>query len=187
MDASGEEQHLSPQYPCPECEHPVAAPTDPNQRLLECPACGAQFFIGADEDPSESQDDSSPSLDSRHPQRELSDLHIRQVRDLRRAANRTRGWFVGAAIVCVVIAAQLGVFTEQFVSSNGWKLLPIGFLLAALAVLMLGAWFVGRAIETTRQIGRMVVPEPSDPPDFSNLSDGSQHWKNLEEMNREGE
>jgi len=174
------------QYSCPECGHLVDSPADENQRLLECPACRAQFFIVSDDEPSESEDESQTrrDKDESDPQRELSELHIRQVRDLRRGANRTRAWFVFAALGCVVVAAQFGVFAGEFVSKNGWRLLPMGFILAALAVLMLGARFVRRAAETTREIRQMIVPPPSSPPDFSTLSDGSQRWKNLDDMTR---
>jgi len=80
------------------------------------------------------------------------------------------------------VAAQLALMAVQSARARGWHLIPIGFLLAALAAVLVAVRFVQKAIETTREIRQMSVPPPSDPPDLSTLSDGSQRWKNLEDM-----
>ena len=37
-----------------------------------------------------------------------------------------------------------------------------------------------QAVELTRELRMPVLPQPARPPDFSTLSDGSQHARNLE-------
>jgi hypothetical protein len=41
---------------------------------------------------------------------------------------------------------------------------------------------MGRAIALHREATKSRVDTPMTPPDFSTLSDGSQRWKNLEEL-----
>jgi uncharacterized Zn finger protein (UPF0148 family) len=174
-------------YHCPECGRPVDASTALNPGLLQCPFCHAQFFAADNEDEETDDPDHDELSDERQRQAEhqLSELHIRQVRDLRRGANRTRSWFVIGAVVAAMVTAELIVMTVQFVRLYGWHALAIGYLFAAAAALMISLRFVQKAVETTREIRAMVMPEPVTPPDFSPLDNGSQRWKNLEELTGE--
>lgn len=187
MDETGNDIPSSV-YHCPECGRPVDTVTALSPGLLQCPFCHAQFFAGIDEEEEETAEPDHDTLaDERHRQaeHELSELHIRQVRDLRRGANRTRSWFIFGAIVAAMVSAELIVMSIQFVRLYGWHALAVGYLFAAAAGLMVSLRFVQKAVETTREIRAMVMPEPVTPPDFSPLDNGSQRWKNLEELKGE--
>jgi hypothetical protein len=65
---------------------------------------------------------------------------------------------------------------------RGSIVLPIGFCFAAAAALMGSSYFIRSALLLTKEIRTSFsIPEPTTPPDFSTLSDGSQRWKNLGE------
>jgi hypothetical protein len=112
---------------------------------------------------------------------DLDGLRIRQVYQLRRSIYRARRyWLVGMGI-CIVAAGQ--IVWKLFTSSPG----SMGVSNAHAAVLaiacLVGAVFcIRQAAQLGRSARQSTLQEPEQPPDFSSLSDGSQHWKNLEAM-----
>ena len=150
------------------------------ESLLQCPHCGLQFFAAtADDDAHEAE-----TLDyysAQHPEEPLSEVRIRQISGLRRAAYRSRSWVIIAAGVCLVAGVKL-VITMVLDIRGGLRARPIRYGLAAVALFMICAYLVRQAIEMTRRIRQARQPEPREPPDFSSLSDGSQRWKNLEDL-----
>lgn len=109
-------------------------------------------------------------------------MRIRQISDLKRGAYRNRSWCVVGAAACLVGAAQLVPMTVHELH-RGDVVLPIGFCFAAAAALVGAGYFIRSASVLTREIrASSSLPEPTAPPDFSTLSDGSQHWKNLGEV-----
>jgi hypothetical protein len=114
---------------------------------------------------------------------ELDGLRIRQLAALRRGAYRARSYAIIGAVAGFVVAVQLGIMTVTYVRSRGWGLWPAWYVLFAIATAMVGVYFVHRAMELHREI-RTPAPLPPEPeePDFSTLSDGSQQWKNLEDI-----
>jgi hypothetical protein len=115
----------------------------------------------------------------------LDSNRIRQMAALRRGAIRTRSYCVIALGGCAVGAAQC-VFEgirHWPTSANFLAILACGlFLLSAAALVVLGAYFLVLARRFHRQAKQSAIPPPQVPPDFSNLQDGSQIVKNLEEM-----
>ena len=172
------EQPADESYHCPNCGQIVAAT---GARLMQCPACGEQFFTPDPHEASEGEEAFSADQKEAGRQPELSELHIHQVADLRRGAFRSRSWCVIAAVACFVGAAQL---VRMAVTSIRWGhvAFAVGFCLAALASLMGCAYFVRRARELTREIRKSAIQDPAEPPDFSTLGDGTQHIRGLEEM-----
>jgi hypothetical protein len=113
---------------------------------------------------------------------ELDGLRIRQLASLRRAAYRSRSHAIVAMLVCAVAMVQAAIFLVQ-------HLMHIGFNWRALlyaCILIAGAFgsifFMSRAIALHREATQTHTPAPTTPPDFSSLSDGSQRWKNLEDL-----
>ncbi len=113
---------------------------------------------------------------------ELDGLRIRQLATLRRAAYRSRSHTIVAMLVCAVAMVQAAIFLVQ-------HLMHIGFNWRALlysGILIVGAFgatfFMRRAIALHREATQTHTPAPTTPPDFSTLSDGSQRWKNLEDL-----
>jgi hypothetical protein len=54
--------------------------------------------------------------------------------------------------------------------------------MAAIACLFGWPMVLGRISAINRELQDTLQPEPETKPDFSTLSDGSQHWQNLQDM-----
>ncbi len=113
---------------------------------------------------------------------ELSALRIRQLSALRRGAYRTRSYWIIAACALFVVSIKLVAMTIRHVRHFGWQPRPIGYLIAMAAALIAAGHFVARIIELNHEVSQSALTEPDEEPDFSTLSDGSQQWKNLEQM-----
>ena len=112
---------------------------------------------------------------------DLDELRIRQITRSRRSAYRSRGYLLIGSAVCLVLALQLmwisiGRFRE------GLNVMASAFLMAALVLLALSWRALSRAGQLKREANASALSNPKTPPDFSQLSDGSQSWKNLEDL-----
>ena len=132
-----------------------------------------------------------PAREEAEPTR-LNAVRVRQLSALRRSTYRIRSYYTVALGVCAVAMIQLALMTVRHVRAAGWQLRPIGYVCGILAAAM-AATFCWRRMAT---LNRELHPPRGFPvgagesqsgpqPDFSGLSDGSQTWKNLEQM-REG-
>ena len=111
---------------------------------------------------------------------ELDGLRIRQLSALRRGAYRARSFAIIVAVACLVVGIQLTVKTFTGVA-------PIFRVLSAAlaAFAFFGAVHFARRVAALQREIRTPPPMPPEPPggpDFSTLSDGSQQWKNLEDV-----
>lgn len=109
-------------------------------------------------------------------QAELNSLKIRQFS----VTYRGRSWLIVAAIACLA-AAQLIYFAVRGYCL-GIRAVPLGEVSIAAVALLFSVYFFQRARDLTRELRKSKLAEPTTPPDFSSLRDGSQRWKNLEEM-----
>lgn len=57
-----------------------------------------------------------------------------------------------------------------------------GYILFAIAGIMVAIFFLRRANKLSREINEPLLTDPGTAPDFSTLNDGSQQWKNLEDV-----
>jgi hypothetical protein len=146
--------------------------------VLRCAQCGRTFDIAHD-DPSDAlaRDEAFAAADE-----QLNTLRIRQLATARRAAYRARSYSIIAAAACAVMTGQLIWMTIRHVRSSGWGKQPIGYLLFALLAVFGIGYFVLRAIELHREAKKSALSDPTTPPDFSTLEDGSKRWKNLEDV-----
>lgn len=166
----------APQTICPHCSTPFEAIYD-SEGQIRCPFCGAEVILHEEyEDGEEAAEPDGASED------DLSALRIRVLSAGRRAGYRTRSYCIVAVGVCIVASVKLLLMTIAYVHTHGWGFTPFGYVLAALAALAGAMFFSRRTMELTRELSRPALEEPTTPPDFSTLSDGSQHWKNLENM-----
>jgi hypothetical protein len=113
---------------------------------------------------------------------ELNSIRIRQLAAEKRSTYRQRSYCIMAVAVCVVGILQLGWMTWQHLRSLGWTARPIGYVLFMILFAWLARRFTLRAIALHRAAKRSLLGEPSTPPDFSSLDDGSKQWKNLEDV-----
>jgi hypothetical protein len=116
----------------------------------------------------------------------LDSNRIRQMAALRRAAIRTRSYCVIALCGCIVAAAEL-IFDairdwpSPFRFRAIWP--PLIYLICTILLLIAAVYFLRLALGYHREAKQTAIPPPTTPPDFSQLQDGSQIARNLEEMN----
>ena len=162
---------LDAQQPaCLHCGRPV--PADAMQsHLPACPFCG-QLAIIDDQEPhlSHPPDPANPA--------ELNSLRLRQIITERRGMIRTRTYLLAGTVACVVVAVQSIITAIQ---SGGWAAAAeLGLALILLAF----AWRLGiQTRQVHRRFAQALQHDPARQPDFTSLSDGSQHRRNLEELN----
>ena len=160
---------------CPDCGHGLIG-TEADPFLLWCERCDKRFAV-----PTEDRE----QLIAERPvggDEELDGLRIRQFAAGRRAAYRARSYAVIATTVCVVAAGQLAWYALDHTRHVGLDVWPFAYGLGALLALLGGVFFARKTLDLHRETRRPPPKPPEADPDFSILSDGSQHWRNLEEM-----
>ena len=112
---------------------------------------------------------------------EFDSKRIQNIAKLRRAAVRSRGYLLIGSAFCAVLAIQM-IWNSVGRFRGGSNVVGAAYLMAA-SILFALAWraFV-RAQRFKREANATALSDPKSPPDFSNLRDGSQSWKNLEDM-----
>ncbi len=115
----------------------------------------------------------------------LNSNRIRQMAALRRAAYRSRSYCLIAIGACIVAAAEL-VFDairrlRQHPALSG-ILIAIAYFLAAALLIVLTRHFIRLAVRFHRESKKSILSDPAVPPDFSQLQNGSQVVKNLEDL-----
>lgn len=168
---------------CPECAGSIAIDRSLGPTFV-CPYCNVEFQL--DEPGNEDDDEVARRELERRNEEELDGLRIRQLAAGRRAAFRQRSYVIVALGGCIVAAVQLGWMTYQHVQQFGWEAKPIGYVLFAIAcavvAVMLGKQ-VGRMSRELAAHSQAVAAADADlHPDFSTLADGSERWKNLNDV-----
>lgn len=180
-----EEAGASEQYACPECGELVLPPTEAGNAILICSSCSAQFFRSSEPDAdTDSVEHASADDESSHDRREseLNAIRIRQLSALRRGAYRSRSYCIIAAVTLMVAAVKLALMTVQHVRHAGLQARPLAYVFGIIAASIGFSFFAQRIHEFNHELSQPTLPEPTEPPDFSTLSDGSQRWRNLEQM-----
>jgi hypothetical protein len=113
---------------------------------------------------------------------ELDGMRIQQLATLRRSAYRSRSYAVIAMLVCIIAMAQAALLLIQYLMRIGWGWQPILYAMFVVAGAWGGWFFMRRAMALHREAKQSYLEFPTTPPDFSTLGDGSQRWKNLEEI-----
>lgn len=153
-------------------------------QMPRCPSCGEAFVVN---------DETDDAVDKAVKDAELSSLRIMQLARQRRGLIRTRSYMLVLTIASLVMAIQLIISVLRLgVNHDSW--LPGGRTRAMMFMALMAAWFVislilvrwfGRkAADLKKQIFHSDLSEPTTPPDYSALSDGSQHVRALEQMTR---
>jgi hypothetical protein len=136
---------------------------------------GQPFEIGGQ--PQEADAEPVPHDGREH---ELDGQRIRQLSSLRRGAYRARSFAIIVAVACFVASIQL---TITALTGTVATYRAISGALGVFA-LFAAVHFARRVTELQREIRTPspMPPEPPGGPDFSTLSDGSQQWRNLEDI-----
>jgi hypothetical protein len=110
---------------------------------------------------------------------ELDGVRIRQLAAGRRAAIRLRTYLLVGMIGCLVSAAQSIILAILAVRIGDWLKTALWIALA-IPLLCAACWLLRKLRHLAQQLHPPTSTTPLPPPDFGPLSDGSQHWKNLE-------
>jgi hypothetical protein len=173
------------EYHCPNCNQVLRSP-ESQGGTVTCPQCGQEVVVDSQADvrladmAPECQSETPPPSDDSD-EADLSGLKIRQISDLRRGAHRSRSWLIIGAVACLVGAAQLIYFAIHN-HGLGMRAAALEDTLFVVLALAFCVYFLRRAREMNREISNSKLEEPTTPPDFSSLRDGSQRWKNLEDL-----
>ena len=135
-----------------------------------CPACGEMLVF--DDEPAETETRELPESD------ELEETNIIRIVRARRAQVRTRGYYIAFLLACVIGAVQLGARLYR----GGPAGEMVGYAAALILLLLIARSFFGKLQETSALLKASALTEPTSPPDFDSLSNGSQHTDKLEEF-----
>jgi ribosomal protein L37AE/L43A len=173
MSDGGQEAAI---YECPHChaEIQIDWAAEP---FVRCPHCGEEFALPESAVTPQAAPDTVVQSD------ELDGNRIQQIVVQRRAEIRLRSYFLlgfygcsGAAITFLYRIAQ------RLIYHTPWD--AIATVQAVLAIIAIGFsfFFLMHARRITRELSKPLLSEPSSPPDFSQLSDGSQQAEALEDL-----
>lgn len=155
---------------CEKCGHAIAA-SEEGEYPTACPACGELLVIADDEPPPQANRDE-----------EIEAVAIRRIVQERRALLRTRGYYLVLTWACIAVAAQMIWMMVHALIVGGWQNWQVIYPAAALFLVMLARDMWVRAQKLGAQVRASSLTQPTAPPDFTQLSDGSQKWKDLENL-----
>lgn len=165
---------------CPDCGSELQAIDPAMPLLLRCVHCGRETFLANDDNADNESETASEILDDRAD--ELDGVRIRQLATGRRAAYRARSYAVIASIVCSVAAGDLVYHAAIRIRDSDWSAWTIAYIVFAIAAAMGAILFFRRANEMHCEASEPPMTNPSAAPDFSQLGDGAEQWKRLEEV-----
>ena len=161
------------EFNCPHCGGAMLITPSSVEQVIECPACHQQATIPATapiEQPAAAED-------------QLDHLRITQRATLRRALYRGRSYAIIAAVVCAVAGVQLAISIINAIRARtfGWT---SAYVVPLIASVIGAAYFYRRAIALHREAieSARSSDELQSTPDFSSLSDGSQRWRDLDDV-----
>jgi hypothetical protein len=114
------------------------------------------------------------------PSGELSGDTITRIVRGRRAAIRMRTYYLVGAVACLMAALQLTLSAILGIRANPLQATP--FLASAVLFGLIARVLIRKVQALGREIRTTTIPEPTRPPDFSSLSDGSQFATNLDKL-----
>lgn len=202
-------EHAMADFECPACGHTVQAVPGPVARLVECSNCGTHFVVPSDQGSIDLPEDFGPSDEEKNENaaNELNSLRMRHIVVSRRTAIRSRTYCIIGAASCLMGAVKLVMMIVTDVKIAGWHLQQYAYAVFVAASLYVAGLLARRAAYWKRESRAPLFPQgkctqcgndlpaatdrcpecgaaiPADqPPDFSTLSDGSQHARNLENL-----
>jgi DNA-directed RNA polymerase subunit RPC12/RpoP len=206
-----EEGFPSALYTCPNCGRDVDVSPQAVAQLVSCPHCAWEFIVPSIDGSTDLPEDVDALEAEKLRLEHLSNVRVRQLTKGRSATYRTRNWIISAMLACALAVIYLPWWglRNRMEGRGDWQLLAS--IPLALAAIMATVWLYRRARELTQPLeapssakprtcadcGKEVdsaagarcphcgsaIDGPAEP-DFSGLGDGSQKWKNLEQMTR---
>jgi hypothetical protein len=166
---------------CPHCLQNVALDASLSDDVITCPHCSAEFSVPTPESAVLDYDDGGAG--ARRREAELDMIRIGQLTTARRAAIRARTYLLVGCVIFATAAVNLGIKTVQRVRyEHVWDARTFSFIAFGAACGMIAYYFAGKMIEISRELSQSAIEEPTTPPDFSTLSDGTQTARDLEDV-----
>jgi hypothetical protein len=180
-DEASPPEHRAARFDCPGCAEEVDVPAGSVGQLVRCPYCNTDFFASPEHVNAAVVDDTpAESFDREF---EISKLRIEQFAALRRGAIRSRSWWVITQIACLFIVLDaLGQIYVYVATWRRWGIGPTVGLLVIIGAVALAIHGRRRAREFQKEIETSALSDPTEPPDFSTLGDGSDLLKNFEDI-----
>lgn len=171
-------------FRCPGCEEELDVAAEVVGELVRCPYCRTDFFaddrvLGA----AVVDDTPPPPPTGADAGSELNGHRVRRVLALRRGAIKARSMWVIAAVLAGAAALDLSAKAGLYLSVVGrWGLRPAGFLVAAGGFVVVVVYGLREARRFGRELATTTLPEPTEPPDFEPLGNGTERWRLLDEV-----
>jgi predicted RNA-binding Zn-ribbon protein involved in translation (DUF1610 family) len=162
---------------CPSCQQ-VVPPDEQGSLPAICPHCGAMLVV---------DDEVEDSQDQQFSEQELEEINIRRIVRERRAMIRTRSYYLVGLVACAVMALQFAINAGMLIRDRGFSRRATMWLLLIVAAVILGLDMLKRIRTVNAEMAKPLLEEPKAPPDFTALSDGSQHAKNLEKLDEQAD
>jgi hypothetical protein len=170
-------------FNCPGCNEEVEISPESAGKLVRCPYCNTDFFASHDQVNQPVVDDTSSEIAELDRLAAFDKLRIENFTALRMGAIRARSWWlIGLCMSLLVALDMIGKALIFITVFRHWGLEPVLRAVVAALMLMFAKHARKRAAEFKKEIERSAIPEPADPPDFSPLNNGSDNWKNLENV-----
>jgi hypothetical protein len=179
---------------CPHCGADLQITPQPEPQLLACWKCLQDVVIPADKahenghtphgrEPAFVVDDGDAEA-RRRAEEELSALHIQKIAQQRRSAYRTHSWtLIGAALLAVGAGQMAWLAAGRARAGLLWDVRTIAFAGLVPVCLMLALNLYVKSRRILAEIAALrAAEEPTSPPAFDTLSDGSQRYRNLENL-----
>lgn len=168
-------------FVCPGCNEEVQAERLDTAYHTACPYCSEQMLIPAI-DGSTDLPEERMRVQKSIAQDELDGLRIRSLMLARRASIRARTYSLLAVAGCLYLAYLAGDRVVVSFEKKQGMALTVFWIVCAVAGVGYAVQMFLRARRYQKDSRESLLEEPTEPPDFTPLSDGSQYTKNLERV-----
>ena len=176
-------QASSPRLACPGCGEEVEVSPESAGQLVRCSYCNTDFFASKEQSHLQVVDDTAPAQAEQDREIAFDKLRIEHFTALRMGAIRARSWWLIAMCMCALIVLDmLGKVIVEISVNHHWGLWPTLRVGLAIAAGFSAKHAYQRAAQFKKEIDKSAIPEPTTPPDFSTLDNGSDRWKDLENV-----
>jgi hypothetical protein len=168
-------------FACPGCAEEVDVPAESAGRLVRCPYCNTDFFASAGQSHEAVVDDTNPELTELDRLAAFDKLRIQNHTKLRMAAIRARSWWLIALVLALLVEVDMVINAIVYLWAHSWGWAILRLILGTIAFLA-ARHAHRRAAEFKLESQQSALEEPTVPPDFSTLNNGSDRWKELENI-----
>jgi len=170
-------------FVCPGCGEKVEVAAESAGKLVRCSYCNTEFFASVEQAHLPVVDDTEPQTTEADRENTIDRLRIDNYTALRMGAIRARSWWIiGFFLAILVVLNMLGNTIIYVWVLHRWDIWPTMQTAGCILAVMFARHAYRRAADYKREIDHSALSEPTTPPDFSTLDNGSERWKHLENI-----